>query len=239
MRTAAVAELTVVGRGPLPGAVHPFSCSIAVRLLSLQPAAWAAVETSSNSAARELFPATGVSSTCGAPWTRQGLTAFSSDLPAGIVRSGKPLCQAMKTSGGQKSWKRLEKPALPPQHWMRMARKSIPTFRSTCPVRHGAQPRPTVCITNADAATSLVLPGCCIPCYVRQADIDMRLQAARVHHDYGVCTLPRRYLNSQHPSLKHQKDWRDTKQDSMDMHYHRGRKIFQANKFRKGACEKC
>lgn len=47
-----------------------------------------------------------------------------------------------------------------------------------------------------------------------------------------------RYLNSQHPSLKHQKDWRDTKQDSMDMHYHRGRKVFQATKFRKGACEK-
>mmetsp|Transcript_20079 Transcript_20079/g.60665 ORF Transcript_20079/g.60665 Transcript_20079/m.60665 type:complete len:566 (-) Transcript_20079:656-2353(-) len=47
------------------------------------------------------------------------------------------------------------------------------------------------------------------------------------------------YLNSQHPSLKHQKDWRDTKQDSMDMHYHRGRKVFQATKFRKGACENC
>jgi pre-mRNA-processing factor SLU7 len=47
------------------------------------------------------------------------------------------------------------------------------------------------------------------------------------------------YLNSQHPSLKHQKDWREGQQDSMSMHYHRGRKVFQATKFRKGACDKC
>lgn len=129
-----------------------------------------------NPVALKFFPATRATSIFGAPRTCQPLTAFSPDLPAGIVGSGKPPCQAMKTFGGQKSWKRLERPALPPQHWMRMARKSIPTFRSTCPARHGAQPRPTVSITSADAATLLVLPGCCFLCGGRQADIYMHPQ---------------------------------------------------------------
>lgn len=47
------------------------------------------------------------------------------------------------------------------------------------------------------------------------------------------------YLNSQHPSLKHQKDWRQHEQDSINKSYDRGVKVFQATKFRKGACEKC
>ena len=46
------------------------------------------------------------------------------------------------------------------------------------------------------------------------------------------------YLNSQHPSLKHQKDWRQHEQDSIHVKRDRGAKVFQATKFRKGACEK-
>lgn len=46
------------------------------------------------------------------------------------------------------------------------------------------------------------------------------------------------YLNQQHPSLKHQKDWHDDKKDDMAKWYDRGATTFQAKKFRKGACEK-
>ena len=45
------------------------------------------------------------------------------------------------------------------------------------------------------------------------------------------------YLNSQHPSLKHQKNWK-TKGEAGQW-YERGAKVFQADKFRKGACENC
>ena len=47
------------------------------------------------------------------------------------------------------------------------------------------------------------------------------------------------YLNSDHPSLKHQKDWRQHADDDMNMAYDRGKKVFQATKYRKGACQKC
>ena len=47
------------------------------------------------------------------------------------------------------------------------------------------------------------------------------------------------YLNSVHPSLKHQKDWRQHAEDNIQKGYDRGKKIFQATKYRKGACEKC
>ena len=47
------------------------------------------------------------------------------------------------------------------------------------------------------------------------------------------------YLNSDHPSLKHQKDWRQHADDDMSMGYDRGKKVFQAAKYRKGACQKC
>ncbi len=45
------------------------------------------------------------------------------------------------------------------------------------------------------------------------------------------------YLNSSQPSLKHQKKW---KEDIIDtkVWYDRGAKVFQAQKWRKGACEK-
>eukprot|EP00873_Tetraselmis_striata_P001944 jgi/Tetstr1/422208/TSEL_013060.t1 len=47
------------------------------------------------------------------------------------------------------------------------------------------------------------------------------------------------YLNQQHPSLKHQKDWRDKDKDEMSKWYDRGAKTGQATKYRKGACENC
>jgi pre-mRNA-processing factor SLU7 len=46
------------------------------------------------------------------------------------------------------------------------------------------------------------------------------------------------YLNSDKPTLKHQKDWRQ-KDDDQNKWYQRGAKVFQATKYRKGACEKC
>ncbi|PRW33892.1 Pre-mRNA-splicing factor SLU7 [Chlorella sorokiniana] len=46
------------------------------------------------------------------------------------------------------------------------------------------------------------------------------------------------YLNSDQPSLKHQKNWKDKVTDEMRW-YDRGAKVFQANKYRKGACENC
>lgn len=45
------------------------------------------------------------------------------------------------------------------------------------------------------------------------------------------------YLNNNQPSLKHQKDWRQQAKDDRKF-YDRGAKVFQATKFRKGACEK-
>ena len=47
------------------------------------------------------------------------------------------------------------------------------------------------------------------------------------------------YLNNNRPSLKHQKDWRTHAKDEVGKFYDRGVKVFQAKKFRKGACEKC
>ncbi|EIE20936.1 hypothetical protein COCSUDRAFT_30554 [Coccomyxa subellipsoidea C-169] len=47
------------------------------------------------------------------------------------------------------------------------------------------------------------------------------------------------YLNNDQPSLKHQKDWRTHAKDEVGKFYDRGAKVFQAKKFRKGACENC
>jgi hypothetical protein len=47
------------------------------------------------------------------------------------------------------------------------------------------------------------------------------------------------YLNNNQPSLKHQKDWRTHAKDEVGKFYDRGVKVFQAKKYRKGACEKC
>ncbi|KAI8475822.1 MAG: Pre-mRNA splicing Prp18-interacting factor-domain-containing protein [Monoraphidium minutum] len=46
------------------------------------------------------------------------------------------------------------------------------------------------------------------------------------------------YLNTSHPTLKHQRDWRGTVEDSKQW-YDRGAKVFQATKWRKGSCENC
>jgi pre-mRNA-processing factor SLU7 len=45
------------------------------------------------------------------------------------------------------------------------------------------------------------------------------------------------YLNNQGPSLKHQKNWKGASSDAK-VWYDRGSKVFQATKYRKGACEK-
>lgn len=45
------------------------------------------------------------------------------------------------------------------------------------------------------------------------------------------------YLNSDRPTLKHQKDWREGLKDDKK-YYDRGAKTFQAKTYRKGACEK-
>ena len=45
------------------------------------------------------------------------------------------------------------------------------------------------------------------------------------------------YLNSDRPTLKHQKDWRQGLKDDRK-YYDRGAKTFQAKTYRKGACEK-
>lgn len=45
------------------------------------------------------------------------------------------------------------------------------------------------------------------------------------------------YLNNEGPSLKHQKNWKGASSDTK-VWYDRGAKVFQANKYRKGACEK-
>jgi len=45
------------------------------------------------------------------------------------------------------------------------------------------------------------------------------------------------YLNTDKPTLKHQRNWNAKEQDDMRW-YDRGAKVFQATKWRKGACEK-
>ncbi|KAF3776255.1 Pre-mRNA-splicing factor [Nymphaea thermarum] len=46
------------------------------------------------------------------------------------------------------------------------------------------------------------------------------------------------YLNAERPSLKHQRKWKSDPNYTKDW-YDRGAKIFQADKYRKGACENC
>ena len=45
------------------------------------------------------------------------------------------------------------------------------------------------------------------------------------------------YLNNDKPSLKHQRNWKERAEDEKQW-YDRGVKVFQATKWRKGACEK-
>ncbi|XP_016198983.2 pre-mRNA-splicing factor SLU7-A-like [Arachis ipaensis] len=46
------------------------------------------------------------------------------------------------------------------------------------------------------------------------------------------------YLNAERPSLKHQRKWKSDPNYTKSW-YDRGAKIFQADKYRKGACENC
>mmetsp|Transcript_2999 Transcript_2999/g.5896 ORF Transcript_2999/g.5896 Transcript_2999/m.5896 type:complete len:553 (+) Transcript_2999:206-1864(+) len=46
------------------------------------------------------------------------------------------------------------------------------------------------------------------------------------------------YLNTSGPSLKHQQNWNEKKTGDRNW-YERGAKVFQADKYRKGACENC
>ncbi|CAN6487332.1 unnamed protein product [Victoria cruziana] len=46
------------------------------------------------------------------------------------------------------------------------------------------------------------------------------------------------YLNAERPSLKHQRKWKSDPNYTKDW-YDRGAKVFQADKYRKGACENC
>ncbi|KAF8067118.1 SLU7 [Scenedesmus sp. PABB004] len=46
------------------------------------------------------------------------------------------------------------------------------------------------------------------------------------------------YLNNDQPTLKHQRNWKQQLEDSRQW-YDRGAKVFQATKYRKGACENC
>ncbi|KAL6527695.1 hypothetical protein OROMI_029506 [Orobanche minor] len=47
------------------------------------------------------------------------------------------------------------------------------------------------------------------------------------------------YLKPERPSLKHQRKWKLDPDYTTNAWYDRGAKIFQANKYRKGACENC
>lgn len=44
------------------------------------------------------------------------------------------------------------------------------------------------------------------------------------------------YLNKDKPTLQHQRNWKEKQSDNE--WYDRGAKVFQATKYRKGACEK-
>jgi len=46
------------------------------------------------------------------------------------------------------------------------------------------------------------------------------------------------YLNAERPSLKHQRNWKTDANYTKDW-YDRGKKVFQADKYRKGACTNC
>jgi pre-mRNA-processing factor SLU7 len=45
------------------------------------------------------------------------------------------------------------------------------------------------------------------------------------------------YLNKDRPTLQHQRAWNKKGEDKLEW-YDRGAKVFQATKYRKGACEK-
>ena len=69
-------------------------------------------------------------------------------------------------------------------------------------------------------------------------EVDEEGNAINPHIPQFMASAPW-YLNNEHPSLKHQRNWKGGPQGDDKGWYDRGVKVFQATKYRKGACENC
>lgn len=69
------------------------------------------------------------------------------------------------------------------------------------------------------------------------AEVDEDGKEINPHIPEYMTTAPW-YLNSDKPTLKHQRNWKEQGQEGLEHWYERGAKTFQATKFRKGACDK-
>jgi pre-mRNA-processing factor SLU7 len=69
-------------------------------------------------------------------------------------------------------------------------------------------------------------------------EVDEEGNAINPHIPQFMASAPW-YLNNDHPSLKHQRNWKGGPQGDDKGWYDRGAKVFQATKYRKGACENC
>lgn len=72
---------------------------------------------------------------------------------------------------------------------------------------------------------------------IAPAEVDEEGKEINPHIPQYMSSAPW-YLNDTRPSLKHQKNWKAGSKGSAKDYYDRGVKVFQATKFRKGACEK-
>ncbi|KAL3161054.1 hypothetical protein ABBQ38_009437 [Trebouxia sp. C0009 RCD-2024] len=73
---------------------------------------------------------------------------------------------------------------------------------------------------------------------IAPAEVDEEGKEINPHIPQYMSSAPW-YLNDTRPSLKHQKNWKVGSKGSAKDYYDRGVKVFQATKFRKGACENC